>query len=371
MPLPVPTRPWESISMDFLGGLPKTKRGYDYVFVVVDRFSKMICLIPCKKSLTGEDAARLFFTHVWRHFGLPSSIVSDRDSRFLGKFWRTLWDMMDTKLNRSTAFHPQTDGQTEVVNRTLVHLLRGYNAKHPTTWDENLPYIEFAFNRAMHGSTERTPFEVCLGYVPQGPFDLVFRTVEAGTAREAQDLGRAQRFLEHIKKVHEEVAGRLRRTQEKYKARHDKHRVPCDFQVGDRVWLHLGKERFKGEGRKLKARRYGPFTILKKYGDNAFQLDLPPYMSIYSVVNADKLKLFEPSMLDEDGDPPLDLPRMEELEMGQEVPLTEDSIVERKVVETRSGSKHRYRVGLKGTLPSKAKWYTSEEGRKAFPHLGF
>ena len=338
---------------------------------MVDRFSKMICLIPCKKSLTGEDAARLFFTHVWRHFGLPSSIVSDRDSRFLGKFWRTLWDMMDTKLNRSTAFHPQTDGQTEVVNRTLVHLLRGYNAKHPTTWDENLPYIEFAFNRAMHGSTERTPFEVCLGYVPQGPFDLVFRTVEAGTAREAQDLGRAQRFLEHIKKVHEEVAGRLRRTQEKYKARHDKHRVPCDFQVGDRVWLHLGKERFKGEGRKLKARRYGPFTILKKYGDNAFQLDLPPYMSIYSVVNADKLKLFEPSMLDEDGDPPLDLPRMEELEMGQEVPLTEDSIVERKVVETRSGSKHRYRVGLKGTLPSKAKWYTSEEGRKAFPHLGF
>jgi hypothetical protein len=371
MPLPVPSRPWESISMDFLGGLPRTKRGHDYIFVVVDRFSKMICLIPCKKTVTGEDAARLFFTHVWRHFGMPTSIVSDRDSCFLGKFWRSLWDMMDTKLNRSTAFHPQTDGQTEVVNRTLVHLLRGYNAKHPKTWDESLPYIEFAFNRAMHGSTARAPFEVCLGYTPQGPFDLAFTPSEQSTSKGEQELGKAQRFLEHIRKVHEEVESRLKRTQAKYKERHDRHRVPCTFQVGDRVWLHLGKERFKGEGRKLKARRYGPFKILKKYGDNAFQLDLPPYMSIYSVVNADKLKLFEPSMLDEDGDQPLDLPAMDEMELGQEMPLTEDSIVERKVIETRGGSKRRYRIGLRGSLPSKAKWYTEEEGRKAFPHLEF
>ena len=171
--------------------------------------------------------------------------------------------------------------------------------------------------------------------------------------------------------MHKEVESRLKKTQEKYKARHDKHRVPCTFQVGDRVWFHLGKDRFKGEGRKLKARRYGPFTILKRYGDNAFQLDLPPYMSIYSVVNADKLKLFEPSMLDEDADNPTDLPAMDEMELGQEMPLTEDFIVEQKVIETRGGSKHRYRIGSKGTLPSRAKWYTKEEGYKAFPHLEF
>ena len=127
--------------------------------------------------------------------------------------------MMDTKLNRSTAFHPQTDGQTEVVNRTLVHLLRGYNAKHPKTWDDSLPYIEFAFNRAMHSSIEQTPFEVCLGYIPQGPFDLAFTIPERGTAKEAGDEGKAQRFLEHIRRVHEEVESRLRRTQEKYKAK--------------------------------------------------------------------------------------------------------------------------------------------------------
>ena len=132
---------------------------------------------------------------------------------------------------------------------------------------------------------------------------------------------------------------------------------------------NLGKHRVRGEGRKLKALRYGPFRILKKYGPNAFELELPPYMSMYSVVNAERLKLFEPSMLDEDEEHPLILPPMEDLELGQEQPLAEDSIVERKVVESRSGARTRYRIGLKGTIPSRAKWYTEDEGRKAYPHL--
>ena len=123
MPLSVPTRPWESISMDFVGGLPVSKKGNDYLYVVMDRFSKMCILIPCKKTITGQGAADLFFNHVWIHFGLPTSIISDRDSRFLGKFWTSLWERMDTRLKRSTAFHPQIDGQIEVVNRTVVHLL--------------------------------------------------------------------------------------------------------------------------------------------------------------------------------------------------------------------------------------------------------
>ena len=95
--------------MDFRGGLPMTKARHDYLFVVVDGFSKMIVLIPCTKTVTGAGAAKLFFEHVWKHFGLPTSIISDRDSRFLGHFWDSLWGMMDTRLKKSTAFHPQTD----------------------------------------------------------------------------------------------------------------------------------------------------------------------------------------------------------------------------------------------------------------------
>ena len=109
-PLPVPSHPWESVSMDFVGGLPNSKKGHDYPYVVVDRFSKMCILIPCNKHITAEQTAKLFFEHVWVHFGLPTSIVSDRDTRFIGKFWASLWEMMDTQLKKSTTFHPQTDG---------------------------------------------------------------------------------------------------------------------------------------------------------------------------------------------------------------------------------------------------------------------
>jgi hypothetical protein len=102
---------------------------------VVDQFRKMCILMPCKKQVTTEQMAQMFFQNVWVHFGLPKSIISDRDSRFVGSFWSSLWALMDTKLKKSTTFHLQTDGQTEVVNRTVVHLLRGYCNKHPKLWD--------------------------------------------------------------------------------------------------------------------------------------------------------------------------------------------------------------------------------------------
>jgi hypothetical protein len=115
-PLPVPSHPWESISMDFVGGLSILKGGHYYLYIVVDRFNNMCILMPWKKKITIEQDANLFFQYVWVHFVLPTSIISNRDNRFLGEFWTSLWRMMDTKLKRSTAFHPQTDGQTEVVN---------------------------------------------------------------------------------------------------------------------------------------------------------------------------------------------------------------------------------------------------------------
>ena len=122
-PLPIPSRPWESVSMDFVGGLPLSRKIHDYLYVVIGHFSKMCILMPCKRKITANQTTYLFFQHVWVHFGLRTSIVSDRDSRFPGEFWASLWKMMDTKLKRSMEFHPQTDGQTEVVNHIVVHLL--------------------------------------------------------------------------------------------------------------------------------------------------------------------------------------------------------------------------------------------------------
>jgi hypothetical protein len=123
--------------MDYMSGLPSTKHGNDCVFVVVDRFSKMSIMMACKKNITVEATAKIFFERVWVHFGIPQSIISDWDSRFLGTFWSSLWSMLDTKLTKSTAFHSQTDGQTEFLTRMIVHILCMYNSKHPRSWDES------------------------------------------------------------------------------------------------------------------------------------------------------------------------------------------------------------------------------------------
>ena len=137
-----------------------TKGCHDYLYVVVDRFNNMCILIPCKKYIIVEKTINLFFRYVWVHFGLPTSIVSDRDTQFLGDFWSRLWRIMDTKLKRSTSFHPQTNEQTEVVNRTVVLFLRGYYRKHPKLWDEQIPYVHHAYNRALHSSTQCFPFDM-------------------------------------------------------------------------------------------------------------------------------------------------------------------------------------------------------------------
>ena len=122
-PLPLPSRPWKSVSMDIIGGLPMSRKGHDYLYVIVHRFREMCILRLCNKKATTKVTTYLFFQHVWVNFGLPNSIISDQDSLFLRKLWSSLWEIMDTKLNKSTTLYPQTNKQTEVVNRTVVHLL--------------------------------------------------------------------------------------------------------------------------------------------------------------------------------------------------------------------------------------------------------
>ncbi|KAF1327323.1 reverse transcriptase, partial [Globisporangium splendens] len=170
--LPVPQDSWKSVSMDFIFGLPSDKHGRNGILVFVDRFSKMVHLAPVSDKISAEMTAKVFVDVVFRLHGLPSEIVSDRDTRFTSRFWRTLLGILDTKLSMSTAAHPETDGQTERVNRVLEDVLRSY-ATSFGEWSEFLPLAEFALNNSTHVSTGHTPFYVNYGLHPRVPASLV------------------------------------------------------------------------------------------------------------------------------------------------------------------------------------------------------
>jgi len=175
MPLSVPTLPWEDVSKNFVLGLPRTQRGKDLIFVVIDRFSKMTHFIPCTKTNYATLIAELYFKELIRLHGIPRSIVSDRDTKFRSHFWVTLWKKTGTKLKYSTACHPQTDGQTEVTNRTLGTLLRVLVKTNVKALDLLLPYAELAHNKAPSKTTGLSPFKVVYGVDPLSSIDLVPR----------------------------------------------------------------------------------------------------------------------------------------------------------------------------------------------------
>jgi hypothetical protein len=159
--------------MDFVLGLPRSKRGRDSIFVVVDHFSKMAHFIPCHKSDNASHVVDLFFTEIIRLHGVPNTIVLDRDAKFLSHFWRTLWFKLETKLLFSTTCYPQTDDQTDVVNHTLSTMLRAILKTNLKLWEECLPHIEFAYNRSVHSTMKVSPFQVAYGFNPRAPIDLL------------------------------------------------------------------------------------------------------------------------------------------------------------------------------------------------------
>ncbi|GJP81964.1 hypothetical protein CLOP_g12093, partial [Closterium sp. NIES-67] len=167
-PLEPPQRPWQYVTMDFVTGLPAASSGNDAVLVVVDRLTEMVHFAPCRTTITSEETARLFISAIVNLHGIPAAIISNRDPKFTSKFWQDTWARYGTRLQFSSAYHPQTDGQTERTNQTMEQLIRT-NCSDRNKWEDALPMLEFSYNNAPSALTDHSPFYLNYGMDPTVP----------------------------------------------------------------------------------------------------------------------------------------------------------------------------------------------------------
>ena len=286
MPLPIPEDRWVTVTMDFVTKLPTTPTGFDAIVVFVDKLTKMVHYAPTTTTATARDVAHLFVDRVVRPHGLPRTIVTDRDSKFTGKFWQAVFTALGTKLSMSTAYHPQTDGQTERANRTLLQGLRAYTNAHHDDWDSHLPVLELAYNNSVHASTGFTPFFLNHGTNPRLPATPAAAVTKCRTPA-------AKDFLATLNHALASARTHLTQAQEAQKRAADKRRRPHTIAVGDQVLLSTRNLSLKDTGQtpKLQPRFIGPFKVTAQVNPNAYRLELPPqYHRLHPVFNVDLLR---------------------------------------------------------------------------------
>ena len=285
-PLPIPERPWESVSMDFITTLPKSE-SFGSIIVVVDRFSKYATFIPISADCNVDETARLFLKHIVKLWGIPSNIVSDRDPRFTGRFWTELFKLLGSDLNFSTSFHPQSDGQTERVNALLELYLRHFVSANQRDWAKLLDVAQFSYNLQRSESTGKSPFEIVMGQQPLTPHALASRYE-----------GKSPAAFKFAKAWHEQTElarAQLNKAAKRMKKWADKKRRLVEYQEGDLVMMKLLPRQYKSfrKFHKGLVRKYeGPFPVLKKVGKVSYKLQLPPKLKIYPVLHASMLKPF-------------------------------------------------------------------------------
>ena len=289
--LPIPARPWESISMDFVGPFPESNQ-YDLLWVVMDRLTSMTHLIPITTKTSAPDLASKFISEIVRLHGIPESILSDRDPRFTSKFWKELHRLLGSNLLMSTAFHPQTDGITERRIQNVSSILRTLVSDDQKDWSDKVPMTEFALNSALNASSGYAPFELNYGYlpvtipsIPKSFYPGVSAFVE--TAREY--LAAAHDALIESRVVQTHHANKHRREEP-------------EFSIGNKVYLSTKNISLpKGLAAKLTPRYIGPYTITK--ADRAFSrytIDIPSILSARGVFSTFHVSLLRPHFPSDD-----------------------------------------------------------------------
>ena len=288
-PLEVPEWKWDSISMDFVTGLPNTVKGYDSIWVIVDRLTKSAHFIPINITYPVAKLAEIYVSVIVKLHGIPMSIVSDRDPRFTSEFWKSLQVSLGSKLRLSSAYHPQTDGQTERTIQSLEDLLRSCVLEQGGSWDTYLPLIEFTYNNSFHSSIGMAPFEALYGRKCRTPI-CWYETGESVVL--GPELVRET--TEKVKLIRE----KMKASQSRQKSYHDKRRKDLEFSAGDHVFLRVTP--VTGVGRALKSKKLtprfiGPYQILDRVGKVAYRVALPPNLSnLHDVFHVSQLRKYVP-----------------------------------------------------------------------------
>ncbi|KAL0556280.1 hypothetical protein IC582_004792 [Cucumis melo] len=357
-PLSIPEWKWENVSMDFITGLPRTLRGFTVIWVVVDRLTKSAHFVPGKSTYTASKWAQLYMSEIVRLHGVPVSIVSDRDARFTSKFWKGLQTAMGTRLDFSTAFHPQTDGQTERLNQVLEDMLRACALEFPGSWDSHLHLMEFAYNNSYQATIGMAPFEALYGKCCRSP-------VCWGEVGEQRLMG--PELVQSTNEAIQKIGSRMHTARSRQKSYADVRRKDLEFEVGDKVFLKVapmrGVVRFERRG-KLSPRFVGPFEILERIGPVAYRLALPPSLSTVHDV-------FHVSMLRKYVQDPSHVVDYEPLEIDENLSYTEQpvEVLAREVKTLRNKEIPLVKVLWRNHRVEEATWEREDDMRSRYLEL--
>jgi hypothetical protein len=272
--------------MDLVTDLPITPRGHDTFILFICRLTKQIHAIPTTKTVSSLGVARIFYDHIYRLHGWPTSIVSDRDPRFTADLWQALTSLTGTTLNMSTADHPQTDGQAENANKTIITFLRSYVSTFQDDWDLHLTPAEFSHNDAVHTSTGYSPFYLNYGHHPLTPSAIA---ADSPSLRPSTTPD----FVTHLKSLHQRARQAMLKAQAAQSIAANRHRHHVTLPVGSYAWVQatfLDPPTATGTRRKLGSKFYGPYEVMEARSDVVYKLDLPPHLRHHRVIHIEHLK---------------------------------------------------------------------------------